>query len=102
MNEIARKLLARRSGDRARRAPTPKPAGPAAAQEIAAVCAACEADWGAMRSDEIAELLIQSGRFAEERREWLLAMPREQLVGVFCGCEAGARPAPSRRRFGGG
>jgi hypothetical protein len=98
MKDVLAKLLARRGASAA--APTRFGPAPVASRIEAsirlepAVCELCEADWGALSADDIAELLVASGRFPEEERESLLALPRELLVSVFCGCSAKLRLAP--------
>ena len=71
-------------------APNISPSGPAEPT----ACELCDTEWGAMTVDEIAELLVQSGRFPEEQRPALVSLPRERLVSVFCGCSASLRLAP--------
>lgn len=98
MKDVLAKLLARRALSAAAGKP-PEPAPVAARIEASiplepAVCELCEADWGALSADDIAELLVASGRFPEEERESLLALPRELLVSVFCGCSVKLRLAP--------
>jgi hypothetical protein len=94
VKNLLAKLAARRfQAAAARKRPAPAPADRSGACEPA-VCELCESDWGALRPDEIAELLVASGRFPEEQREALLALPRELLVSVFCGCSAKLRLAP--------
>ena len=118
MKEIAAKLLARRlaslllpASPRMPRASRVLPAKlpardvretserldiPAAEPAASTACQLCDTEWGAMTVDEIAELLVQSGRFPEEQRAALMSLPRERLVSVFCGCSASLRlPPPS-------
>jgi hypothetical protein len=100
MKNVIAKLVARRAAAAAaRKRPAPVAVAAVASAELPvdcapAVCELCEADWGSLTAEEIAELLVTSGRFPEEEREALLAMPRELLVAVFCGCSAKLRLAP--------
>lgn len=104
MKNVIAKLVARRAAAAAARKRPAPVAVAAVAVAVAsaelpvdcapAVCELCEADWGSLTAEEIAELLVTSGRFPEEEREALLAMPRELLVAVFCGCSAKLRLAP--------
>jgi hypothetical protein len=109
MKNVLAKLIARRaaagsvnaneSAKTSRKQPAPALAPVPAPVDVAApcapaVCELCEADWGALSVDDIAELLVASGRFPEEEREALLGLPRELLVSVFCGCSAKLRLAP--------
>lgn len=118
MKEIAAKLLARRLASLLLPASPPMPRTsrvlpaklpardvreavepldiPAAEPAAPTACELCDTEWGAMTVDEIAELLVQSGRFPEEQRAALMALPRERLVSVFCGCSASLRMAPPR------
>lgn len=115
MKEIAAKLLARRLASllllaspptaRASVLPAKLPARdvreavepldiPGAEPAASTACELCDTEWGAMTVDEIAELLVQSGRFPEEQRAALMSLPIERLVSVFCGCSASLRLAP--------
>lgn len=67
---------------------------PAAELATPSTCELCDTEWGGITVDEIAELLVQSGRFPDEQRAALLSLSRERLVSVFCGCSASLRLAP--------
>ena len=98
MKNMRAKLAARRAArDVTRRQPVPtlvKAEGEGHSVGAPAVCELCESDWGTLTVEEIAELLLASGRFPEEEREALVALPRELLVSVFCGCAPRLRLAP--------
>ncbi|MES2633611.1 MAG: helix-turn-helix domain-containing protein [Pseudomonadota bacterium] len=100
VKNVLAKLVARRAVAAAAPArKTPAPAAINGSVEVPvpcapAVCERCEADWGTLSVDDIAELLVASGRFPEEERKALIALPRERLVSIFCGCLPDLRFSP--------